>query len=347
MADEFTVKVTRTAMRLARRWQADSELESRPLTRGGGTNSGEMGPSTAGRVINEWTTRSQMNMRWEFSALDWEALGRRPAMISLTYPGDWQRWVPSGPVLHRHREAFKERWRRRWGEAIRGVWVREFQERGAPHLHLYVGLPNAVTDADYQGLVRRTMRRKRLERQIGKWQARREAGFLEGEFGEWLLAAWSGCVGTVGEPHARFGADVAPFFWTESVIEAAAGGVNWGRVASYLWNESGKWGQKKVPEDFAEPGRAWGKWGGLKLIVTEGELTEATAMELRRPLWEMHRRKIQRERSARGLPTRRVRKPRGKDGLTVHGERDALLRLLSWAQHQANAKLRAPGPGLA
>jgi hypothetical protein len=37
-----------------------------------------------------------MNMRRLFLSLPWELLGPRPALISLTYPGDWQRWVPNG-----------------------------------------------------------------------------------------------------------------------------------------------------------------------------------------------------------------------------------------------------------
>jgi hypothetical protein len=41
-------------------------------------------------------------MRFEFTALPWELLGRRPAMITLTYPGLWQPYVPDSRTLHRH-----------------------------------------------------------------------------------------------------------------------------------------------------------------------------------------------------------------------------------------------------
>jgi hypothetical protein len=81
-------------------------------------------------------------------------------MITLTYPGDWQLYVPNSRVLHRHREAFRTRWSKRFGMPI-GVWIVEFQRRGAPHLHMYLALPASVTDDDYRGLQERTMRRKR------------------------------------------------------------------------------------------------------------------------------------------------------------------------------------------
>jgi len=270
------------------------------------------------------------------SGLVWEQLGRRPAMVSLTYPGDWREWAPSGREIRRHIERFKSRWYRRWGEPIRGVWVREFQERGAPHWHLYVGLPEAVSDEDYEQLVRRTIRRKRLEGQVGKYEARRSCGLLKGEFAEWLLAAWSGAVGTPPRSkHVKFGADVAPFFWGTTVAEAAAGNVNWGRVSEYLWRESGKWGQKTAPPEFVLPGRSWGRWG-VDVQTTEGELTQAVAMELRRALWQLYRRKVA---TGRRGKTKNVPKPRGRDGLTIFAlDKDAAVRLLRWAEDTASWK---------
>jgi hypothetical protein len=51
-------------------------------------------------------------MRFMFSALPWEMLGARPAMVTFTYPGDWHLYVPNARVLHKHREAIRERWRK-------------------------------------------------------------------------------------------------------------------------------------------------------------------------------------------------------------------------------------------
>jgi hypothetical protein len=256
-------------------------------------------------------------------------------MISLTYPGDWREWAGSGPVIRRQINNLKRRWLHKWGEPIRGVWVREFQKRGAPHWHIYVGLPEAVTDEDYDQLVERTKRRKRMEPGMGTFEARRRVGPMRGDFARWLLSAWSLSVGTEATSyHAKFGADVAPMFWGATVAEAAAGKVNWAKVADYLWRESGKWGQKTVPEDFSSPGRTWGRWG-VTLRVSEGEVTRGTAMEMRRVLRDIKLRQDRRERGPRAWRAL----PRGSDGLTVFGlEPEAVFRLLRWAEAEAMRK---------
>jgi len=282
-------------------------------------------------------------MRWELSALDWRALGARPAMVTLTYPREWREFAPDGPTCRKHVERFKSRWARRWGEPVVGVWVREFQQRGAPHFHCYLGLPGGVTADEYVELSARTQRRKRLEREMSKYEARRQAGFLTGEFGRWLLSAWSGSVRTApGSLHARFGADVAPMFWAGSAAEFAAGDdENWRRVAEYLWRESGKFGQKTVPEDFASPGRWWGRWG-VGLAVSEGELDERVYYELRRMLLgavRARQRQWRRLRRLRGEPAGKILRVRGRDGLTAFGVgRADGARLLRLAEDLAVAK---------
>lgn len=348
MPNSYSFYLTRSAVRLERRWCDAPDEEWCPPDEnswgrrwwpgvphfGGGTNGGAPGCSTAGRVVRDWSARSRNNMRWQFSGLAWEDIGARPAMVTLTYPRDWRVWAPSGPVVRRHVEAFKERWRRRWGSPMRGVWVREFQKRGAPHFHLYVGLPGAVSDAEYRALVGRTMRTRSLARHVGTFEARHRAGPPEGAFAEWLLAAWSGCVGSGDPLHARFGADVAPFFWGGALEGVLKGEVNWGRIADYLWRESGKWGQKQVPEGFASPGRSWGRWG-VRVVAAEGELGEAAAMELRRVLLALRRK--------RGRVGRREL-PRGLDGLTVYGmQKEASVRLVEWAEATALSKRRDAG----
>ena len=333
----YGVEISRSAVKLRRMW-VGGDLGS-PPPNGGGTNAGLPGPSTAGRVITEWSQRSRNEMRWQLSGIRWEELGERPAMVSLTYPKEWREWAPNGPTIRRHIEAFKERWRRKWGEPIRGVWVREFQTRGAAHWHLYVGLPDAVCEADYDALVRRTIRRKQLEQRMDKYEARRRCGLLHatGQFSRWVLAAWSGAVGTSPDsPHARYGVDVAPFFWTQQVMyEARNGALNWARVADYLWRESGKWGQKTAPEGFTEPGRAWGRWG-VSVVVDSTELRRAEWMELRRVLWELYKRRVWEQRG-RSTPVRRLW--RGNDGVTLFGltEADA-RRLVGWAIRTAAEK---------
>ena len=160
-----------------------------------------------------------MNMRRLFVSLPWELVGPRPALISLTYPGLWQPSVRDGRTWEGHRRAFERRWVRRWGEPLVGVWVKEFQASGRPHLHLYVGLPTAMAAADFDGLRERTLLRHRMEREHGRYDGRRKTpplGLVHGgEFARWLLGAWSEIVGTRDEPdghHQLRGADVAVMF---------------------------------------------------------------------------------------------------------------------------------------
>jgi hypothetical protein len=70
-------------------------------------------------------------------------------MVTLTYPAEY---TNSGRRVKRDWAAFRK-WMRRTAPNIAGLWVLEFQERGAPHLHVFVtgGLPyNAVAAAWYR-----------------------------------------------------------------------------------------------------------------------------------------------------------------------------------------------------
>jgi hypothetical protein len=256
-------------------------------------------------------------MRFEFSALPWELLGQRPAMITCTYPKEWELYVPNARVLVAHREALKERWRKRFGPPV-GVWVVEFQSRGAPHLHLYVALPEAVSPEDYAGLQARTMRRKRREHDVGAYEARRTTPPVSGEFGEWLRTAWWEIVGSGLPAHEKRGIDVAVAFFSER----AEGEADRVRVAEYFWRESGKWAQKKPPEGFGSL-KFYGRWGaklGFAPVASVEVLNEMVAMELRRMLRRLMLAKMRAEAKRTGRRvTRRTGRSRGRDGLTVFG----------------------------
>ncbi len=62
--------------------------------------------------------------------------GRLPAMVTLTYPGDWLTVAPTAEAAMEHFWALCKRYARAWGEALIGPWKKEFQARGAPHFHL-------------------------------------------------------------------------------------------------------------------------------------------------------------------------------------------------------------------
>lgn len=255
-------------------------------------------------------------MRLEFGALPWEVLGRRPAMVTLTYPSDWQVWGGTAAQVRRHREAFKERWRRRWGPPI-GVWVVEFQRRGAPHLHMYLGLPEAASDEEFMALQGRTIRRRKRTYEVGAYEARRQMRALDGEFGLWLRQTWWEVVGSGSKVHHARGVDVAVQFWSDRA-EATADRV---RVAEYMWRESGKWAQKQPPEGFGSL-RFWGKWGerqGFRPRFEVEEVQEQAAYELRRLMRRWRYEKERQQATDRGYRFRPGNGPRGRDGLTVFG----------------------------
>ena len=283
-------------------------------------------------------------MRFEYGALPWELLGRRPVMITLTYPGNWELWVADARELHRHRENLKERWRRRLGTPI-GVWVTEFQRRGAPHLHLYLGLPDEVSEKEYEGLQKRTISRKILERRVGSYEARSRLRAPSGEFATWLRTAWWEVVGSELPAHHAHGVDIATAFYSDQA-EAQA---NRARVAEYFWRESGKWAQKQPPEGFGGL-KFYGRWGqkqGFVPVVSVTEMDERVGLELRRVLRRMQLGKMRESarRSGRKLP-RNAGRSRGRDGLTVFNVDGHAIgpKLLAWAEQAAlNKASRATG----
>ena len=79
-----------------------------------------------------------------FAELDYSPLvesGRVPAMVTLTYPGDWEGVAPDGASVKRHMVLWRKRFQREYGEPARYIWKLEFQRRGAPHIHLWMAPP--------------------------------------------------------------------------------------------------------------------------------------------------------------------------------------------------------------
>ncbi|MGH3900135.1 MAG: rolling circle replication-associated protein, partial [Pseudonocardiaceae bacterium] len=74
---------------------------------------------------------------------------RLPAMVTLTYPGDWLTVAPTSEASVSHFAVLCKRYARAWGEPLVCVWKREFQARGAPHFHLSTTPPMGwITVAD-------------------------------------------------------------------------------------------------------------------------------------------------------------------------------------------------------
>ncbi|MEB3070168.1 hypothetical protein K5L39_13335 [Mycolicibacter sp. MYC017] len=106
--------------------------------------SGRDEADSAGRSITEWSRKSRAAMCRTFAELDYTPLvesGRVPAMITLTYPGDWEIVAPNGASVKRHMVLWRKRFQREYGEPARYIWKLEFQRRGAPHIHLWMAPP--------------------------------------------------------------------------------------------------------------------------------------------------------------------------------------------------------------
>lgn len=100
-----------------------------------------------GRAITGWSRKSRAAMCRTFAELDYTPLvesGRVPAMVTLTYPGDWECVAPDGASVKRHMVLWRKRFQREWGEPALYVWKLEFQRRGAPHIHLWMAPPHTV-----------------------------------------------------------------------------------------------------------------------------------------------------------------------------------------------------------
>jgi len=94
--------------------------------------------------ITEWSRDSRKRLLRTCLALEWSGVGAL-VMVTLTYPGDaGAAFIPrNGPMVHRHLRAFLKRWSRRWERPV-GLWKLEFQDRGAPHLHVFLVAPRDV-----------------------------------------------------------------------------------------------------------------------------------------------------------------------------------------------------------
>jgi hypothetical protein len=97
-----------------------------------------------GRCVTSWSAKSRSRMVETINQLDWADVlgqGRPPAMVTLTYPGDWLAVAPEAAAASQHVRLLQLRYKRAWGHKLVAVWKREFQERGAPHYHLLMVPP--------------------------------------------------------------------------------------------------------------------------------------------------------------------------------------------------------------
>lgn len=188
------------------------------------------------REITEWSRRSRARMFRAFCELDYGPLLERdgiPAMVTLTYPGDWLTVAPDGKTAKKQLKAFRKRWERAWGLPVLAVWKQEHQARGAPHYHLFTVVPDGRTSEGKQ-------------------------------FREWLSQTWAEVVNHPDPEEFR------KHLAAGTGVDYAAGlrARDPRRIAVYFSKHglyAAKEYQNEVPEEWQEPGkgpgRFWGVWG--------------------------------------------------------------------------------------
>lgn len=256
------------------------------------------------RVITEWSRKSRGRMVRRLCELDYAPLvtdedgarrDRLPAMVTLTYPGEWQVVAPNGKAAKAHLRAFRQRWRRAWDEDPPALWKQEFQGRGAPHFHLLMVPPHGRDNV--LGLT----------------------------FRAWLSRVWAEIVDHP-DPDERARHELAG-----TGVDYAEGlrASDPRRVAAYFLGHNsagpgGKEYQHRVPEEWQEPGqgpgRFWGYWN-LSPARAVVEVTPDTAVAAARTMrrWSRAQRR-----------TRKVTRPRTEGGAVV--PRDAVVEGLTGAQ---------------
>ncbi|WP_249383608.1 hypothetical protein [Mycobacterium sp. DBP42] len=213
----------------------------------------------SGGVITEWSRKSRSAMCRTFAELDYSPLvesGRVPAMVTLTYPGDWEAVAPDGVSVKRHMVLWRKRFQREYGEPARYIWKLEFQRRGAPHIHLWMAPPIAP--------------------------GRSGRGFAQ-----WLSETWAQIV---DHPDAE---QKARHLLAGTAIDVHNGlrACDPKRLAIYFTKHSSpnihgdKEYQHIVPELWQQPGHGPGRfWGvyGLKKAIAVVEVAQAAYLTARR-----------------------------------------------------------------
>nr|WP_224148395.1 hypothetical protein [Mycobacterium avium] len=212
-----------------------------------------------GRAITEWSRKSRAAMCRTFAELDYTPLvesGRVPAMVTLTYPGDWETVAPDGVSVKRHMVLWRKRFQREYGESVRYIWKLEFQRRGAPHVHLWMAPPTGT-------------------------------GRSGRSFREWLSHTWADIVNHPDPVHkarhrlAGTGIDVLnglracdpkrlAIYFTKHSSPNRLSNKEYQHIVPELWRRPG-----------CGPGRFWGVYG-LRKATTCSEITQEAYLTARR-----------------------------------------------------------------
>ena len=206
-----------------------------------------------GGVVAEFSRKSKARLGRAVASIDFytplkATPGSKIVHITLTYPGDWETVCPDPATLKAHLDAFARRYLRAFGVKLHCVWKREFQRRGAPHLHLLV-----VTEG-------RTLAGHGLHR--------------------WVSRAWFDVVGSGDRRHLRAGTRCD---WAQGLRMSDAH-----RAAAYFSGYTAskdKDYQEVLPYGWRNENGSAGRWWGVrgfKPLTAQVRITATAQIHIRR-----------------------------------------------------------------
>lgn len=219
----------------------------------------------------EWSRKSKARMTRTLACLDYAPMTPTaelaPAMMTLTYPGDYLAVAPTWEASKAHLQRFRKRLERKYGPQA-AVWKLESQRRGAPHYHLFVMAPAPLVELD--GRVRQNPAVK--------------------AYREWCRTEWADIVGATGLDRARHELAGVNVDYHEGARMSDPQ-----RIAVYFSSHGAKSStgakayQNEVPKGWIDDdgnggvGRFWGYWR-LSKIEAEVIVDELDAIETQRLL---------------------------------------------------------------
>ena len=217
----------------------------------------DYGPDTeaagASNVVGGFSRRSRNRCRAAAASVDWQAAKRdneHMLMVTCTYPGNWRACAPTPDHVLRHRRALEMRFLRAVGHPLAVIWKREFQDRGAPHLHLFGWWPWSIAGINVT---------------------------------HWLSTNWFEIVDSKDPRHLLAGTGVDHKQSLKMSDPSRVGNY----FASYATAKGYKDYQNHAPDDWTNPngsvGRYWG-YVGLQRLGAEVGITESDMAHIERLL---------------------------------------------------------------
>jgi len=208
-------------------------------------------------VITEWSRASRRGLIKAFGIYDrgpmhaLERAGGTPAMTTLTLSEHWLAVAPDAAAWWVLVGRFVDRYEKAWGP-LYGVWKKEFQSRGAPHLHIHHIVPDGTRNVPGVG-----------ECDFRTWFAWNWVRAVWGDERD-PMNPWNSAAGIAEERAKMLAVHLKPEAVNTVKGMQAAGDSR--RLASYFLKhsapgmESAKEYQNVCPKEWETAGRYWGVW---------------------------------------------------------------------------------------